>query len=389
MSNMNFSLHIPTKLVFGAGSVAKLSTEHLPGKKALIVISSGTSMRKYGYLDRVEDALRRGGVKTEVFDKILANPIKEHVMEGAELCRSTGCDFVVGLGGGSSIDSAKAIAVVVANGGDFWDYVSGGTGGGKPVKKALPIVAIPTTAGTGTEVDPWAVVTNENTQEKIGFGCAATFPVLAVVDPELMLSVPSKFTAYQGFDAFFHAAEGYIANIATPISDLYALEAVRLLYKYLPIAVKDGSNLKARSKVAWASTLAGLVESTSSCISEHSMEHAMSAYYPALPHGAGLIAISKAYFSAFKNDAMKRYMKMYSVMTEKKSARPSDFIDALEFMQKECGVDDIKLSSYGISPADFPRFADKAVNSMGGLFVLDPRPLTNQEIIGIYADSFK
>lgn len=389
MSNMNFSLHIPTKLVFGAGSVAKLSTEHLPGKKALIVISSGTSMRKYGYLDRVEEALRRGGVKTEVFDKILANPIKEHVMEGAELCRSKGCDFVVGLGGGSSIDSAKAIAVVVANGGDFWDYVSGGTGGGKPVKKALPIVAIPTTAGTGTEVDPWAVVTNEATQEKIGFGCAATFPVLAVVDPELMLSVPAKFTAYQGFDAFFHAAEGYIANIATPISDLYALEAVRLLYKYLPIAVKDGSNLKARSKVAWASTLAGMVESTSSCISEHSLEHAMSAYYPALPHGAGLIAISKAYFSAFKNDAMKRYMKMYSAMTEKKSARPSDFIDALEFMQKECGVDDIKLSSYGITPTDFPRFADKAVNSMGGLFVLDPRPLTNQEIIGIYAESFK
>ena len=386
---MNFSLHIPTKLVFGAGSVAKLSTEHLPGKKALIVISSGTSMRKYGYLDRVEEALRRGGVKTEVFDKILANPIKEHVMEGAELCRSKGCDFVVGLGGGSSIDSAKAIAVVVANGGDFWDYVSGGTGGGKPVKKALPIVAIPTTAGTGTEVDPWAVVTNEATQEKIGFGCAATFPVLAVVDPELMLSVPAKFTAYQGFDAFFHAAEGYIANIATPISDLYALEAVRLLYKYLPIAVKDGSNLKARSKVAWASTLAGMVESTSSCISEHSLEHAMSAYYPALPHGAGLIAISKAYFSAFKNDAMKRYMKMYSAMTEKKSARPSDFIDALEFMQKECGVDDIKLSSYGITPTDFPRFADKAVNSMGGLFVLDPRPLTNQEIIGIYAESFK
>lgn len=389
MSEMIFSAYIPTKLIFGTGEVAKLAETPLPGEKALVVISAGTSMRKYGYLDRVLEMLHKNEVQTVVYDKILANPVKSHVMEGAALCKEKGCDFVVGLGGGSTIDSAKCIAVMAVNEGDFWDYISGGTGKGKAVKEALPVVAIPTTAGTGTEMDPWAVITNEETKEKIGFGCPATFPALSVVDPEMMLSVPPKFTAYQGFDAFFHAAEGYIASIASPISDLYALEALRLLYKYLPIAVKDGRNLKARAKVAWASTLAGMVESTSSCTSEHSMEHAMSAYYPELPHGAGLIAISKAYFTTFKNDRMKRYMKMYEVMTEKKSARPSDFVDALEFLQKECGVDDIKLSDYGITPEDFPRFADNAVNTMGGLFVYDPRQLTNQEIIKIYAESYK
>ena len=389
MNRMNFSAYIPTKLVFGAGELSKLAECPLPGKKALVVISAGTSMRKYGYLDRVCELLKKNNVETCVYDKILANPIKTHVMEGAGLCRQEKCDFVVGLGGGSTIDSAKSIAVMAVNDGDYWDYISGGTGKGKPVSKALPVVAIPTTAGTGTEMDPWTVITNEDTNEKIGFGCALTFPAISIVDPELMLSIPPKFTAFQGFDAFFHAAEGYIASIASPVSDLYALEAVRLLYKYLPVAVKNGSDLKARCKVAWAATLAGMVESTSSCTSEHSMEHAMSAYYPQLPHGAGLIAISQAYFTAFKNDRMKRYMKMFEIMTEKKSPRPSDFLDSLIYLQKECGVDGIKLSDYGITPDDFPRFADNAVNTMGGLFAFDPRPLDRAEIIDIYAQSYK
>ena len=152
-ANPVFSLYIPTKLVFGCGEIKKLSSEKLPGKKALVVISSGTSMRKYGYLERVLAQLRLNNVETLVYDKILPNPIKEHVMEAAAICREEKCDFVVGLGGGSSIDSAKSIAVMACNDGDYWDYVSGGSGKGRPVTKALPIIAIPTTAGTGTEMD--------------------------------------------------------------------------------------------------------------------------------------------------------------------------------------------------------------------------------------------
>lgn len=250
-ANPVFSLHIPTRILFGCGEIKKLATETLPGKKAMIIISGGTSMRKYGYLDKVIGFLTENDVASIVYDKILPNPIKSHVMEAAAICREQGCDFIIGLGGGSTIDSAKAIAVMACNDGDFWNYVTGGSGKGRPVTKALPIVAIPTTAGTGTEADPWAVITNEEKQEKIGFGCSLTFPALSIIDPELMISIPPHLTAYQGFDAFFHAAEGFIANCATPISDLYALEAIRLLYKYLPVAVNDGKNLKARAKVAW------------------------------------------------------------------------------------------------------------------------------------------
>ena len=388
-ANPVFSLYIPTKLVFGCGEISYLSTEQLPGKKALIVISSGNSMRKYGYLQKVTEQLVLNDTKFLVYDKVLPNPIKKHVMEAAAICRENQCDFIIGLGGGSSIDTAKCIAAMACHEGDLWDYANGGTGKGKPISKALPIIAIPTTSGTGTEMDPWAVITNEDTQEKIGIGDSLLFPKISIVDPELMISIPPRFTAYQGFDAFFHAAEGFIANTATPISDIYALEAIRLLYKYLPVAVHDGHDLKARAKVAWASTLAGMVEATSCCISEHSLEHAMSAYYPELPHGAGLISLSEQYFETFRHDSMKRYMKMAEAMTQRKSNRPSDFIDALTIMQKECGVHDIKLSSYGITPEDFPKFLKNARETMGALFTLDPHPLTDEEIINIYKKSYK
>lgn len=390
MKQSIFNQFIPTNLVFGCGSIKKLATEQLPGKKALIVISSGTSMRKYGYLNQVIELLAKNGATAVVYDKILPNPIRSHVMEAAALCKQEQCDFVIGLGGGSSIDSAKSIAVMACNPGDYWDYIHGGTGKGQPTTGgALPVVAIPTTAGTGTEADPWTVITHEERNEKIGFGNASTFPVLSIVDPELMVSVPAHLTAYQGFDAFFHAAEGYIARIASPISDLYALKSIRLLYQYLPTAVTDGANMEARSNVALASTLSGMVESTSSCTSEHSLEHAMSAYYPALPHGAGLIMLSVAYFTAFAQVVPERFMQMAEAMTGQRSHDPMDFVHALAHMQKACGVSELKMSEWGITEADLPRFVQNARENMGALFGLDPVALTNEKFLQIYKDSFR
>lgn len=123
-------------------------------------------------------------------------------MEAAAICREERCDFVVGLGGGSSIDSAKSIAVMACNDGDYWDYVSGGTGKGRPISKALPIIAIPTTAGTGTEMDPWTVITHETAQEKIGFGCPLTYPTLSIVDPELMVSIRPNLPLFKDLMPF-------------------------------------------------------------------------------------------------------------------------------------------------------------------------------------------
>ena len=392
---MKFTYSIPTKILFGPGSFNDLATTPLPGKKALVVITAGKSMRANGYLDRLIDMLDKQGIGHALFDKILPNPVLRHVHEGAALAREQGCDFVIGLGGGSSIDSAKSIAVMAKNPGDYWDYISGGSGKGRPlVNGALPIVAIATTAGTGTEADPWTVITKEDTNEKIGFGCAETFPVLSVVDPEMMLTIPAHLTAYQGFDALFHATEGYIANVATPLSDAYALKSIELLAKYLPAAVKDGSDLEARTQVALASTLSGMVESTSCCTSEHGMEHALSAFYPKLPHGAGLIMLSEAYYSFFADKSPERFTAMAKAMGVvtghlPEAERPMAFVKALVELQKECGVDGLKMSDYGITKEDMAKCAANARHTMGGLFELDPYALSLNETTQIMMNAYK
>lgn len=392
---MNFNYYIPTRILFGPGKLEELSKENLPGKKALIVISSGKSMKENGYLDRLIKILQSKQIEYALFDKILPNPIKTHVMEGAQLARKEGCDFVIGLGGGSSIDSAKSIAVMATNPGDYWDYVSGGTGKGMPLQNPpLPIVAITTTAGTGTEADPWTVITKEDTNEKIGFGNYMTFPVLSVVDPELMLSVPEKLTAYQGFDALFHSTEGYIASIATPMSDIYALKSIELISKYLPECVKNGSNLEARTQLALANTLSGFVESISSCTSEHSLEHALSAHHPELPHGAGLIMLSEAYYTFFASKAPERFVDMAKAMgvdvdSLPEDERPFSFVKALIELQEACGVRDLKMSDYGIKKEEIPVLAENARTTMAGLFELDRYKLSLEETIEILNNAYK
>ena len=379
-------------MLFGCGRLDKLHKQKLPGKKALIVISAGKSMRTQGYLGRVEEQLSKAGVSSAVFDKILPNPIKEHVMEGASLAKAQGCDFILGLGGGSTIDSAKAIAVMAVNDGDYWDYMGSGTGKGLPVPNdPLPVVAITTTAGTGTEADPWSVITNMETKEKIGFGYDRTFPVLSIVDPELMVSVPPALTAFQGFDALFHSIEGYLASIASPVSDIFALETIRRVSRSLARAVADGNDIEAREDVAWGNTSAGYVQSISSCISEHSIEHALSAFHPELPHGAGLIMISKAYFGKLigKGAVPGRFVDMAKAMGMADAKKPEDFIDALTGLQKDCGVDVLKMSDYGIVPDEFADLAENAKTVMGNLFKLDPVSLSEEDVIEILKDSYR
>lgn len=388
---MPYEFYLPTKLLYGAGCLSALGGCALPGRKALLVTSAGQSAKRHGYLVRVEEQLTQAGVRAVLYDQITPNPTKAEVMAGAALCRKEGCDFVLGLGGGSSIDAAKAISVMARNPGDYWDYVSGGTGKGKAVPNApLPVVAVTTTAGTGTEADPWTVTTNEETQEKIGFGYEKTFPVLSVVDPELMVSVPPRLTAYQGFDALFHSTEGYLNRTASPISDLMALEAIRLIGKSLPRAVRDGADLEARGDVALANTLSGMVETLSGCISEHSIAHAMSAYHPKLPHGAALIAISKAYYQKLirLGACRERMAAMARALGKSDAERPEDFLTALDALQKECSVDGLALSSFGMSPEEFPALTRNARETMGGLFEVDPVAVSDGDVLEILSDAF-
>lgn len=389
---MSYNMYIPTRTLFGAGELNNLHTQEMPGKKAMIVISNGKSTKSNGYLARTEEQLKIAGLESVLFDKVESNPLRSTVMEGSVFARENNCDFIVSLGGGSCIDAAKAIAIMATNDGDYWDYIPTGSGKGKPVEnKPLPVVAITTTAGTGSETDPWAVVTHEENHEKIGMGTNDTFPVIAVVDPELMTTVPPKFTAYQGFDALFHSVEGYVSKGVNLMSDMYAITAIRNVAHNLAKAVKDGNDLDAREKVAFGSTLSGTVECVGLCTSQHALEHAMSAFHQELPHGAGLIMISKAYFTHFINKHVcdDRFVKMATAMGMADAKEPMDFITMLTKLMEDCGVADLKMSDYGIKPEEFKTLAKNAKETMGHLFGADRSELSIDDCIDIFTKSYK
>lgn len=391
MSNYNF--FAPTRVVFGAGALGKLHEQALPGRKALLVISNGKSTITNGSLERTKNELQKAGCEYVVFNKVAANPLKSVVEDGAKTARSENCDFVLALGGGSVMDAAKVMAMLAPQpSDDLWDYAFGATGKGMPLdKQPLPWVAVTTSAGTGSEVDQAGVITNPDTHEKIGVGTDSLFAALAIVDPELMTTVPPLFTAYQGFDALFHSLEGYIANVHNLMSDMVERAAIENIGKYLPRAVRDGNDMEAREAVAFANTMSGYSMVAGACTSEHSMEHAMSAFHPELPHGAGLIMISKEYFKFWidKHVCDDRFVDMARFLGKTDAESPYDFIDALTELQEACGVAELKMSDYGIKKDECMTLAKNARATMGMLFMCDPAETTDEEIAGIYERSYR
>ncbi len=396
---MNFNFNNPTNLVFGSGSLNVLGKEISVrrengslGEKALLLVSNGKSSKINGAYDRVMEQLGTAGVEVAVFDKIMENPLKSVIMEGAAFAKENSCDFIVALGGGAVLDSSTAISTIATNPGDLWDYVNGGTGKGKPlVNPGLPVVTIATSSGTGSEVNCWGVISNPDTNEKIGFGYPELVPVLAITDPELMKTVPPKYTAYQGFDALFHNTEVMMSNGVNILSETIAISAIESIARYLPRAVKDGNDLEAREHVAYGSTIAGITMQLTSITAQHSMEHAMSAYHHNLPHGAGLIMISKAFAEFFieKHACDGQFIKMAKVMGIPGADKPEDFITALVKLQKDCGIDNLKMSDYGFKPEESMTLAVNARETMGGLFLANPCDMSDEECAGIFDKSYK
>ena len=385
-------MYIPTRVMFGEGMLNKLGDQPMPGRRALIIISNGKSTRANGYLARTEEQLHRAGVETFVFDGVAPNPSVGNVNAGAKVARDNDCDFLVALGGGSVMDCAKAIAVMTTNEGELWDYVPIGSGKGQPIAvRPLPIIAITTTAGTGSETDSSGVITKEDTFEKAFVGDASLFPVLSIVDAELMKSVPATFTAYQGFDALFHSTEGYIAKGANLMSDMYALEAIRNIAEYLPRAINDGNDIEARTRVAFGNTLSGGVMCLTLITSEHALEHALSAYHPNLPHGAGLIMVSRAYYKYFieHHACDDRFIRMAQAMGMTEATKPEDFLTALTRLQEACGVADLKMSDYGIVPEEFETLMRNTREVMGVMFTSDRVQMSDADIVNVYEESYK
>ncbi len=385
----NFIFHIPTRILFGAGQLTHLHDEKLPGKKALIITSNGQSVKKHGYLARLEKELEQAGVSYALFDEIRPNPTRKNVMDGAKAVKDNECDFVVALGGGSVMDCAKCVALMAANSGDIWDYSLSKTGGKKtPTQDAIPIVAITTSAGTGSEVDIAAVISDDEAKEKTGIFFPSMFPTLSVVDAELMMSVPPAFTAYQGMDAFFHASESVLNKNEHPMGEMFALKAIELITKYLPRAYKDGSDSEARENMALANTLAGYYML---CTSAHTIEHVMGSFHEELVHGAGLIMTAHAYYDFFaeKKAAEEPMLKMARAMGVENPVSGKDFVRALDNLIAAVGCADLKMSDAGITKEELKMYPKKIHEVMGGDITADPLPLSDEDYLEIFEKSFR
>jgi len=382
--------YLPTKIVFGVGKVDELPkfVKGL-GKKALIV-TGRKSTKASGLLDRVIQHLSAAGIESVVFDKITPNPILETVDEGAEVAIKERIDLIIGLGGGSAIDSAKAISIAAYNGESYWDYTR--VGKSLKAKGAYPIIAIPTTHGTGAEADPFMVITNTKTKEKLGQGFGdLTFPKVSIVDPETMKTLPPNQTVYTSMDAFYHSLEAFININANPYSDVLAIDSMKRVVSYLRIAYENGEDLEARTQLAWASTEAGITETITGVVANHALEHGLSGFNEKVVHGLGLCTLGPTFLEYIFDHAFKKIAvfgrEVFGILEyDDKKAAYIAIKKLWEFQEVfKCNIPIRKLD---ISKEDFEEMAEIVYGMFKELAEVTPGKLTKEDFVKIYEKAY-
>ncbi|HIC73694.1 MAG TPA: iron-containing alcohol dehydrogenase [Candidatus Marinimicrobia bacterium] len=281
-----FSYFQPTEICFGAGRIKEVGeVVRGYGKRCLLVTGSNVPSVEPMFT-RLMDALYAAGIIVAHFDGVIPNPTTDIISNGAEMATAHGADVVLGVGGGSSMDTAKAIAVEATHEGTSWDYLF--YRDTQPTDKTLPVIAVSTTSGTGSQVTQVAVITNTKKRDKSAIYHSIIYPKVAIVDPELMLTVSEHITASTGFDAFCHAFESMLHPNASPYITMMAEEAIKLVLGYLSTVVKKGSDMEARTAMAWADTLAGLCIANAGVTLPHGIGMAIGGMYPSIMHGETL-----------------------------------------------------------------------------------------------------
>lgn len=293
MTMKAFRYFQPTEILFGAGKVNEIGEIALRfGKNCLLVTTPTIPVLEPMY-DRIKDLLSKAGMNVAHFDQVQPNPTTKNITAGAEMAKAHRADLVIGLGGGSAMDSAKAIAVEATHEGTSWDYLF--YRDTQPTEKTLPVIGISTTSGTGSQVTQVAVVTNTEKRDKSAIYNAIIFPKVCVVDPELVVTLPERMTAVTGFDAFCHAFESMLHPNASPYTDTLARAAIQSIADNLPVVLKDLKNLEARGKLALADTFAGLCIANAGVTLPHGVGMAISGMYPHVAHGVSLAAFYPAF----------------------------------------------------------------------------------------------
>lgn len=299
---MEFQYYLPVNLIFGRGKISELGARASKfGHKALIV-TGRNSTKKSGLLDKAVSLLKDSGVESAVFDKVEQNPLTTTVYAGADIAKEEKCDLIVGLGGGSIMDAAKGIAFMTVNDGDVTDYIYNK----KNSDNALPLVLVPTTCGTGSEGNGFAVLSNPENGDKKSLRCNAIIAKASIIDPELMKTMPKRILASVGFDALCHNMEAYLSAISQPLTDILAVEAIRLISENLPRVYSDPSDDEAWEKVTFASTIGGMVINMAGCAAPHGMEHPASGLRN-IVHGRGLAALTPVVFEESVSGAPQKF----------------------------------------------------------------------------------
>lgn len=384
----NFAYYQPTEILFGTGRISELGKIVSGYGKRCLLVTVPVFPDFKPIIDRVKKILKDSGVEVFHFDGVVPNPTIDNISEGAKIAEEDKVDVVLGLGGGSSMDAAKAIAVEVSHDGTCWDYLWFKET--QPGEKTLPVIAVTTTSGTGSQVTQVAVVTNPETRCKSAIYNPIIFPKVAIVDPGLMLTVPEHITASTGFDVFCHSFESWLHVNTSAYIEMMAKESIRLVVKYLPMAVKDGLDKKAREALAWADTLAGLCIANAGVTLPHGMGMAIGGMYPNVMHGEALAVLYPEFMSFTWQSDIKKFAQLSSIFHPDLNSEPDEIIaekscQILIAFLKQIGMW-CNLKDFGIPEDELPELG-KACMVLPD-YKNNPRVATLDDIMNILRKSY-
>ncbi|MGN0398704.1 MAG: iron-containing alcohol dehydrogenase [Blautia sp.] len=373
---------VPGQIITGSGAL-NMAEETLKGlgKKALIVTDK--VMIQLGNCAKVEAALKNQGVDYAIYSEIVGEPTDVMIENGLKVYKEEGCDFLVALGGGSPIDSMKAIGSLVVNGGNISDYM------GKIIDVEMPpLVAIPTTAGTGSEATQFTIITDTKKDIKMLLKGKVLMPSLAIIDPQFTMTAPPKITAATGLDALCHAVEAYTSRKAQTLSDTFAMSAVKRIFKYLPVAFKDGQNEEARVQMSVAALEAGIAFNNASVTIIHGMSRPIGALFH-VAHGLSNAMLLKECLTFALEGAYDRFAELgraVGVASDVDSDKEASekFLAAVEAIVKE--LETPTLEEFGIDKDEFFKVIDKmAFDAMdSGSPQNTMREVTEEDVKQIY-----
>jgi alcohol dehydrogenase len=382
--NRIFSFTGAKKIIFGCGSFERLPelVRELGGGKPLVIIDQAVSTR--GMKDRVSSVLKASGIRFSIFDRVSGEPELELGDEAAKFAQKNKNDVVVGIGGGSAMDTAKAVSVLASGKVRAVECL----GLNKVPKAGLPKIMIPTTAGTGSEVTFTAVFLRKDLMKKEGMNSPFLFPEIALLDPELTLGLPPEITATTGMDALCHAIESYTSVQANPMSELFSLEAIRLIADNLRICVHSGADLQARENMLLGSLYAGLGLVNAGVGAAHSLSYPLGGKY-GISHGLANTLMLPPIMEFNLPSALEKFAMIAEMMgevTEGLSVRDAAglAVEAVELLIEDCGINTC-LSALGVSEEDLPTLARIAMTVQRPL-ENNPRKVSTEEAIGIYKE---